>query len=76
MSKFPQPPELKDGTYKARCKESTQLKAAINGHSQVWPEADLTIREGWASFSKDGIVVWKCNSGYASLHFKVTATAC
>ena len=75
MSRLKEPTKLKAGFYLARCKEATFLKAGINGHSSVWPEADLTIRDGWAYFSKSGVEVWSCNSAYASLHFIVTPVA-
>ncbi|CEK42626.1 hypothetical protein PQBR44_0103 (plasmid) [Pseudomonas putida UWC1] len=75
MSRLNEPTKLKAGVYLARCKEATFLKAGINGHSSVWPEADLTIRDGWAYFSKSGVEVWNCNSAYASLHFIVTPVA-
>lgn len=72
MAKLRDPQRLKDGIYRAKCKESTPLKALINGHGPVWPESDLTVRDGWAFFSKDGTVVWDCNSAYAATHFSVT----
>lgn len=72
MAKFREPDRLKDGTYKAKCKETTAVKAMVNGHGTVWPEADLTVRDGWAYFSKKGQAVWDCNGGYAAAHFIVT----
>lgn len=45
---------LKDGQYRAKCKEKTILAAFVAGHSFVFPEADLTVANGWARFYKDG----------------------
>jgi hypothetical protein len=62
---------LADGRYTAACKERTSLSAAMNGHSQIYPSADMTIRDGWAYFYRDGVEVWDCNGAYAEMHFLV-----
>lgn len=72
MAKDRQADRLKDGVYKASCKEATKMKALVNGHGAVWPEADLAVRDGWAFFTRDGVAVWDCNGGYAAAHFNVT----
>ncbi|MGR6500177.1 hypothetical protein NR803_035210 (plasmid) [Pseudomonas aeruginosa] len=51
---------LKDGVYLARCRESSLLAAASNGHSIIWPE---------------GKKVWSCNMTYAANNFDVRALA-
>jgi len=62
---------LRDGTYVARCKEETYLSAAMNGHANVFPEAKLEVKDGWAYFYKGGKQVWSCNPLYAATYFKV-----
>ena len=62
---------LKDGQYVGRCKEKTFLAAAANGHSLVFPEAEVVISNGWATFYKDGKEVWSCNASYAAVHFEM-----
>ncbi|WP_080405911.1 hypothetical protein [Burkholderia ubonensis] len=63
---------LKCGIYLARCKESTLLRASLNGHSAAWPEASVRVARGVAHFTKDGVEVWSCNASYAALHFNIT----
>jgi len=62
-------PKLADGEYLAKCKERNALAAAINGHSQVWPEAKVVVKDGCASFFKGGTKVWECNATYARGNF-------
>jgi hypothetical protein len=62
---------LRDGKYVATCKEHGFLAAASNGHSLVWPHADVEVQGGIARFSKAGVVVWSCNAAYAALHFRM-----
>jgi hypothetical protein len=62
---------LPDGSYVATCKERSFLAAASNGHSLVWPRADVEVRRGIAQFSNSGTVVWSCNAAYAALHFHI-----
>lgn len=63
---------LADGRYLARCKEPTALRAGLNGHSTVWPEATVRVARGVAHFTKNGVEVWSCNAAYAALHFEIT----
>jgi hypothetical protein len=58
-----------DGEYWATCKENNPLSAAANGHSQVFPEAQVTIKDGWATFHRDGQEIWNCNARYAGANF-------
>lgn len=60
---------LRDGNYLARCKERNSLSAAMNGHGAVFPQANCEIKRGVAIFRRDGNEVWRCNAGYAELHF-------
>lgn len=65
-------PKLADGEYTAKCKEKTEISAAINGHSQVWPEAKVVVKDGYARFYKGRRQVWNCNATYAQGHFVIT----
>ena len=51
------------------CRERNALSAAANGHSQVFPKARVRVKEGWASFFRNGEEVWDCNAAYAAAHF-------
>ncbi|WP_454728020.1 MULTISPECIES: hypothetical protein [Cupriavidus] len=62
---------LKDGQYVARCKERTFLAAAANGHSIVFPEADVVVSSGLAKFYKGGKEIWSCNVSYAAANFEI-----
>ncbi|MBN3729465.1 hypothetical protein G3N98_00750 [Burkholderia sp. Tr-20390] len=62
---------LQDGKYRAVCREKNALAAAINGHSLIYPEADVELKDGTAIFRKDGKIVWRCNAAYAELHFSL-----
>ncbi|WP_084085801.1 hypothetical protein [Cupriavidus sp. USMAA2-4] len=68
---------LPDGRYRARCRERcwerSLLGAAANGHSRVYPSADLVVVDGWAHFYRDCQEVWSCNPSYAATHFDVVA---
>lgn len=66
-------PKLADGEYVAKCKEKSALSAAVNGHSQIWPEAKVIVKEGNARFYKDGRLVWECNATYAHHNFEVAS---
>lgn len=66
--------KLADGNYIARCKEQSILAAALNGHSQVWPEAQVVVKGRLASFFKGGKKVWECNATYARGNFDCTPT--
>jgi len=61
----------KDGRYKATCKERNALAAAMNGHASVYPDAQCTIKALDAEFTRNGVVVWRCNAAYANAHFRL-----
>lgn len=63
---------LANGEYLAKCRERTAISAAMNGHSQVWPEARLVVSDNHAMFYRDGVQVWSCNVHYAACHFDVS----
>ncbi|HGL4257945.1 hypothetical protein [Burkholderia multivorans] len=60
---------LVDGEYEATCRERTTLAAAANGHGAVFPRARMIVKNGWATFTRDGVEVWNCNARYAAAHF-------
>ncbi|RZT35476.1 hypothetical protein [Cupriavidus agavae] len=62
---------LADGRYRARCKEANAIQALLAGHSAVFPDADVVVKDGWANFYRDGKKVWSCNPQYAALHFLI-----
>lgn len=70
MSKGQYP--LADGRYLARSRETSLIQAAANGHSSVWPEAELVVKKGAATFYRDGKKVWGCNVPYAAAHFDLS----
>jgi hypothetical protein len=53
------------------CRERNVLSAAANGHSQVFPNAQMTVRDGWAYFYRDRTEVWNCNAVYAAAQFMI-----
>ncbi|WP_130392845.1 hypothetical protein [Cupriavidus agavae] len=62
---------LAEGRYRAKCKEANGLQALLAGHSQVFPEAEVVVKDGWANFYRDGKKVWSCNPHYAALQFLI-----
>ncbi|MDF0506617.1 hypothetical protein POK33_38345 [Burkholderia cenocepacia] len=62
---------LPDGEYWATCRERNALSAAANGHSQVFPEARITVKDGWAFFYHEDVQVWNCNAAYAAANFNI-----
>ncbi|MGY2680795.1 hypothetical protein ACVWVZ_000129 [Pseudomonas tolaasii] len=62
---------FQDGKYLALCKERDALAAAFNGHAAVFPHAQCTLLKGLALFERDGKEIWRCNSSYAVMHFKL-----
>ncbi len=58
-----------DGEYLAICRENNPLSAAANGHEQVVPRAQMTVKDGWATFHRDGQEIWNCNARYAAANF-------
>ena len=45
--------------------------AAANGHSIVFPEADVVVSSGLAKFYKGGKEIWSCNVSYAAANFEI-----
>nr|WP_244118702.1 hypothetical protein [Burkholderia gladioli] len=66
-----EPKTLPDGEYWATSKESTLLAAGMNGHSEVFPQCRMTVRDGWAYFHRGGVEVWHCNVIYAEANFTI-----
>lgn len=62
---------LQDGEYWATCRERTRLAASANGYGPVFPQAKMTVKDGWATFERDGKAVWDCNARFAAAHFDV-----
>nr|WP_322090141.1 hypothetical protein [Burkholderia cenocepacia] len=62
---------LPDGTYCATCRERTVFAASANGHADVFPRAEMIVKDGWATFARDGVEVWNCSARYATAHFDV-----
>lgn len=62
---------LKDGRYIAKCREGSALRAVLNGHSAVWPEAQMVVSGNTARFYKSRQLIWFCNAQYAAHHFDV-----
>ncbi|WP_321884984.1 hypothetical protein [Paraburkholderia bannensis] len=58
-----------NGEYLATCRENNPLSAAAHGHGEVFPKADVTVKDGWATFYRDGQEVWNCNARYAAANF-------
>lgn len=58
-----------NGEYVAICKENNPLSAAANGHSEVFPRAQVIVKDGWATFYRDGEEIWNCNARYAAANF-------
>ncbi|AYQ85980.1 hypothetical protein NYZ96_36055 (plasmid) [Burkholderia gladioli] len=68
------PDVLVDGAYLATCRERNALAAVANGHSQVFPQARMIVKDGWAHFYRNGEEVWTCNVHYAAANFVIQAT--
>lgn len=64
-------PTLPDGNYQATCRERTIFAATAHGHGEVFPHAEMVVKEGWATFTRDGVEVWNCSARYAAAHFDV-----
>lgn len=69
---LPAEKKLADGPYSARCRETSLIGAAVNGHSLIWPESVMEVRGDRALFYREGKLLWECNTAYAALHFEVT----
>lgn len=63
---------LASGEYLAKCRQTTAISAALNGHSQVWPEARMVIQGESATFFRGTEQVWECSMIYAANNFDVT----
>lgn len=62
---------LANGEYWATCRERNNLSAALNGHGDVFPQARMTVKDGWAFFYRNAEEVWNCNARYAAANFIV-----
>ena len=60
-----------DGKYWATCRERNELSAALNGHGDVFPQARMTVIDGWVFFYRNGEEVWNCNARCAAANFIV-----
>lgn len=47
------------------------MKAALNGHAAVWPQAEAVSDGKWVLFYQDGERVYDCNASYAAANFVV-----
>ncbi|MPV59448.1 hypothetical protein CFB46_20630 [Burkholderia sp. HI2761] len=65
------PSTLSDGNYLAICRERTVFAATANGHGDVFPQAEMIVTAGWATFIRDGVEVWNCSARYAAAHFDI-----
>lgn len=45
------------------------MKAALNGHAAVWPQAEAASDGMWVQFFRDGARVYDCNAAYAAANF-------
>lgn len=63
---------LADGEYLAKCRQTTALSAAINGHAGVWPEARMVVCGDTAIFYRGAERIWSCSMLYAANQFDVT----
>ncbi|MDN7893250.1 hypothetical protein QZM93_32075 [Burkholderia cepacia] len=71
MTLDPDVPPLSDGQYWTTCRERTIVAATANGHRDVFPCAEMIVKDGWATFTRDGVEVWNCSARYAAAHFDV-----
>ncbi|MEQ5844351.1 MULTISPECIES: hypothetical protein [Paraburkholderia] len=62
---------LANGEYWATCRERNEISAALNGHGDVFPQARMTVIDGWAFFYRNSEEVWNCNARYAATNFIV-----
>lgn len=53
----------------AKCKEATRLRAALNGLSAIWPQAEAVSDGRCVQFYCDDVPIFDCNAEYASAHF-------
>ncbi|HDR9879701.1 hypothetical protein F7R21_01740 [Burkholderia latens] len=65
------PLTLHDGNYRAICRERTVLAAKAMGHGEVFPYAEMIVKDGWATFTRNGVEVWNCSARYAAAHFDI-----
>ncbi|ASE92745.1 hypothetical protein E2P84_06745 [Burkholderia cepacia] len=65
------PLTLENGKYWATCRERTVFAATANGYGDVFPGAEVIVKDGWATFTRDGVEVWNCSARYAAAHFDV-----
>jgi hypothetical protein len=62
---------LSDGEYTATCRELTIVGATARGYGMVYPSATMTVKDGWATFWREGTEVWNCNARFAEAHFDI-----
>ncbi|ARL38828.1 hypothetical protein BOC49_21450 (plasmid) [Burkholderia pseudomallei] len=55
----------------ANTRERTIFAASANGHGDVFPRAEMIVKDGWATFARGGVEVWNCSARYAAAHFDV-----
>jgi len=67
----PMPSTLPDGKYRATCRERTIFAARAMGHGDVFPDAELIVENGWATFTRNAAEVWNCSARYAAAHFDI-----
>nr|WP_081073837.1 hypothetical protein [Burkholderia territorii] len=65
------PSSLSEGKYWVTCRERTTIAATANGHGDVFPAAEVIVKDGWASCTRGGVEVWNCTAQYAAAHFDV-----
>lgn len=61
---------LHEGNYREACRERA-LAAKTAGHGEVYPQADMLVAYGWATFTRDGVEVCSCSERRADAHFDV-----
>lgn len=60
---------LAPGRYDVKCNEPTKMKAALNGHGAVWPQAEAVSDGKWVHFYRAGAPIYDCNAAYAAANF-------
>ena len=53
------------------CRERTIFAARAMGHGDVFPDAELIVENGWATFTRNAAEVWNCSARYAAAHFDI-----
>ncbi|KVS07032.1 hypothetical protein LGM31_03355 [Burkholderia vietnamiensis] len=63
------PSTLLEAHYRVISRERTALAAKAMGHDEVFPQAAMLVKDGWATITRDGVEVWNCSARYAAAHF-------